>query len=99
MNDKERIVQEAVGSLKVTKTQKTYYIQYVGPKDRDPGFLVTIDSEQIPFTTFEDIMSYFAGEAKDTIWEVFVSDDANGEIKRDKVKRIEMTIRITHTDA
>jgi len=99
MTKKERTVQEAVGSLKVTKMDKRYDIKYAGPKDQDPGFIITVDGEQIPFTGIDDVLSYFGGQAKSVIWDEFVPDDSDGDVIRDRVKHIEISIRITHTDA
>ena len=96
MNTKEREVQEAVGALKVDETQKICDIQYAGPKDRDPGFIVTTDGEQIPFTGLDDIVAHFADQVKDMMWAAFVDDV--GDVIRNKVKHIEIAIRITHTD-
>lgn len=99
MTKKERIVQEAVGSLKVTEMDKKYDIKYAGPKEQDPGFIITMDGEQIPLTRFDDVLSYFERQVKNVIYVEFVPDDSNGEVIRDRVKHIEISIRITHTDA
>lgn len=98
MNDKERTVQEAVGALKVDETRKIYDIQYIGPEDREPGFLMTEDGAQIPFTGIEDVIAYFRDQTQTAMWRAFVSKDGE-EIVRDRVKHIEVVVRITHTDA
>ena len=101
MDKKERKVQEAVGSLKVDETKKVYNVQYLGPDDRDPGFLLTSSNgKQIPLTDFDDVKSFFKSEAEDVIWEAFVpsTNNPDGDVIRDRVKHIEITIRITHTD-
>jgi len=101
MDSKERAIQEVIGSLTVDEIKKVYDIQYVGPANRDPGFLLTIDGEQIPFTDFDDIKAYLAGQADNIIWDAFVPNDDNneGNVIRDRVKHIELIVRITHTDA
>lgn len=99
MTKKERTIQEAIGSLKVTEMDKKYDIKYAGPKDRDPGFIIIVNGEQIPFTGIEDALSYFADQAKNVIWDEFVPDCSEGSVIRDRVKHIEISIRITHTDA
>lgn len=100
MDKKERKAQEAVGSLKVDETKKTYDVQYLGPDNRDPGFLLSVGGKQIPLTDFDDIKSFFKSETEDAIWEAFVPSTNNddGDVIRDRVKHIEITIRITHTD-
>lgn len=99
MTNKERVVQEAIGSLKVIETREVYDVQYMGPVDKELGFVLTINNEQVPFTCFDDMIAYFAEQTKNTVWTAFVPKAADGEIIRDRVKHIEVVIRITHTDA
>lgn len=101
MDKKERKAQEAVGSLKVDETKKTYDVQYLGPDGKDPGFLLlSEDGTQIPLTRIDDVNKFFQDATEDVIWEAFVPSTNNddGDVIRDRVKHIEITIRITHTD-
>lgn len=101
MDEKERIVQEAIGSLKVDETKKVYDVQYLGPTSKEPGFLlVSTDGGQIPLTNFDDVKSFFKSETENVIWEAFVpsTNNPDGDVIRDRVKHIEIIIRITHTD-
>ena len=99
MDSKERKAQEAVGSLKLDETIDAYDVQYFmsnSNSNDNPGFILTMNGEQIPFTCFDDVLLHFKVRIENILWDVFSSD---GEIVKDKVKHIELTTRITHTDA